>query len=147
MRLLLFILPFVFLTACERGDPMKRIIESCQKEFGTQGQTAVDKCVRWAVAPPSGNPEKDQPRPWRPGIREAISHNMSMAKHPKRPRDFSQAAKLVVDIASGQAEDRHIRDEESCDSPGGHFAARRSKFPARLNKFPVRRELIPCFIL
>jgi 3-oxoacyl-[acyl-carrier protein] reductase len=41
----------------------------------------------------------------------------------------------------------HIRDEESCDSPGGQFAARRSKFPARLNKFPVRRELIPCFIL
>jgi hypothetical protein len=25
-----------------------------------------------------------------------------MTKHPKRPRDFSQAAKLVVDIASGQ---------------------------------------------
>jgi hypothetical protein len=29
-----------------------------------------------------------------------------MAKHPKRPRDFSQAAKLVVDIASGEVEDR-----------------------------------------
>ena len=29
-----------------------------------------------------------------------------MTKHPKRPRDFSQAAKLVVDIASGQVEDR-----------------------------------------
>ena len=41
----------------------------------------------------------------------------------------------------------HIRDEESCDSPGGQFPARRSKFPARLKKFPVRRELIPCFIL
>jgi hypothetical protein len=41
----------------------------------------------------------------------------------------------------------HIRDEESCDPPGGQFPARRGKFPARLNKFPVRRELIPCFIL
>jgi len=27
-------------------------------------------------------------------------------KHPKRPRDFSQAAKFVVDVATGQAEDR-----------------------------------------
>jgi hypothetical protein len=26
-------------------------------------------------------------------------------KHPKRPRDFSQAAKLVVDVATGQVED------------------------------------------
>jgi hypothetical protein len=29
--------------------------------------------------------------------------------HVKRPRDFSQAAKLVVDIASGQVEDREPR--------------------------------------
>jgi hypothetical protein len=58
MRMLLFMLPFVLLTACERDDPVKR----CQREFGTQGQSVVDKCVRWAVAPPSGNPEKDQPR-------------------------------------------------------------------------------------
>jgi len=28
-----------------------------------------------------------------------------VTKTPKRPRDFSQAAKLVVDIASGQFED------------------------------------------
>jgi hypothetical protein len=28
-----------------------------------------------------------------------------MAEHRKRPRDFSQAAKLVVDIATGQVED------------------------------------------
>ena len=27
-------------------------------------------------------------------------------KHPKRPRDFSQAAKLVVDIAAGEVDDR-----------------------------------------
>jgi hypothetical protein len=33
-------------------------------------------------------------------------------KHPKRPRDFSQAAKLVVDIASGQVEDREPTPEE-----------------------------------
>jgi hypothetical protein len=34
-----------------------------------------------------------------------------MTKHPKRPRDFSQAAKLVVDIASGQVEDREPTPE------------------------------------
>jgi hypothetical protein len=28
------------------------------------------------------------------------------AKHPKRPRDFNQAAKLVVDIASGEVEEK-----------------------------------------
>jgi hypothetical protein len=30
----------------------------------------------------------------------------------KRPRDFSQAAKLVVDIASGEVEDREPSPEE-----------------------------------
>jgi hypothetical protein len=35
-----------------------------------------------------------------------------MTKHPKRPRDFSQAAKLVVDIASGHVEDRELTPEE-----------------------------------
>jgi hypothetical protein len=58
MRLLLFMLPFVLLTACERDDPVKR----CQREFGAQGQDVVDKCLRWAVAPTPGQPEKDQPR-------------------------------------------------------------------------------------
>lgn len=33
-------------------------------------------------------------------------------KHPKRPRDFSQAAKLVVDIATGQVEDREPTPKE-----------------------------------
>jgi hypothetical protein len=56
--MLFFVLPFILLTACERDDPMKRR----QREFGTQGQSGVDKCVRWGVAPPSGKPEKDQPR-------------------------------------------------------------------------------------
>jgi|HubBroStandDraft_2_1064218.scaffolds.fasta_scaffold2752461_1 hypothetical protein len=58
LRKLLFMLPFILLTACERDDPVKR----CQREFGKQGQSVVDKCVRWAIAPPSGKPEKDQPR-------------------------------------------------------------------------------------
>jgi hypothetical protein len=38
-------------------------------------------------------------------------------KHPKRPRDFSQAAKLVVDIASGQISDRELTPEEQGKDP------------------------------
>ena len=40
-----------------------------------------------------------------------------MTKHPKRPRDFNQAAKLVVDIASGQVEDREPTPEEQGKDP------------------------------
>ena len=41
-----------------------------------------------------------------------------MTKPPKRPRDFSQAAKLVVDIATGQVEER----PPPPDSPATEFA-------------------------
>ncbi len=40
-----------------------------------------------------------------------------MTKHPKRPRDFSQAAKLVIDIASGQVTDRELTPEEQGKDP------------------------------
>jgi hypothetical protein len=42
---------------------------------------------------------------------------MMAEKHPKRPRDFSQAAKLVVDIASGQIVDRELTPEEQGKDP------------------------------
>lgn len=35
-----------------------------------------------------------------------------MAKHPKRPRDVSQWAKRMVDLATGQVEDRQPTPEE-----------------------------------
>jgi hypothetical protein len=38
-------------------------------------------------------------------------------KHPKRPRDFSQAAKLVIDVATGQVEDRERTPEEEGKDP------------------------------
>jgi hypothetical protein len=52
-------------------------------------------------------------------------------KQPKRPRDFSQAAKMVVDIATGQVEDRPRTPEEQGKDPaaaalgrkGGHARA------------------------
>jgi hypothetical protein len=40
-----------------------------------------------------------------------------MTKSPKRPRDFSQAAKLVVEIATGQVEDREPTAEEQGKNP------------------------------
>jgi hypothetical protein len=35
-----------------------------------------------------------------------------MAKHPKRPRDPAQLAKLIVDIATGEVDDREATPEE-----------------------------------
>jgi hypothetical protein len=35
-----------------------------------------------------------------------------MDKHPKRPRDPAQLAKLMIDIASGEVEDREPTPEE-----------------------------------
>jgi len=46
-------------------------------------------------------------------------------KHPKRPRDFSLAAKLVVDIASGQIEDRKLTAEEQGKDPAAVALGRR----------------------
>jgi hypothetical protein len=41
----------------------------------------------------------------------------------KRPRDFNQAAKLVVDIASGQIQEQPTRDAASPQSLGGKARA------------------------
>ena len=41
----------------------------------------------------------------------ALWHTRLVAKPPKRPRDFAQLAKLVVDIATGEAQDRPIPPE------------------------------------
>jgi len=48
-----------------------------------------------------------------------------MTKHPKRPRDFSQAAKRVVDIASGEVEDREPTPEEQGKDPAAVSLGRR----------------------
>ncbi len=61
-----------------------------------------------------------------------------MSKPPKRPRDFSQAAKLIVDVAPRQVEDHEPTPEEqgkdSAAAPLGRKggAARASKLsPAK----------------
>jgi hypothetical protein len=40
-----------------------------------------------------------------------------MTGHRKRPRDFNQAAKLVIDIATGEVEDRPPAPEEQGKDP------------------------------
>jgi hypothetical protein len=44
--------------------------------------------------------------------------NERMAKHPKRPRDPAQLAKLVVDIAIGAAQDSHDSDTSPMSALG-----------------------------
>lgn len=48
-----------------------------------------------------------------------------MTKPPKRPRDFSQAAKFVVDVATGQAEDRVATPEEQGKDPAAAALGRK----------------------
>jgi hypothetical protein len=43
----------------------------------------------------------------------------------KRPRDFSQAAKLVVDIATGVVEDRPLTPEEQGKNPAAAALGRK----------------------
>jgi hypothetical protein len=48
-----------------------------------------------------------------------------VAKPPKRPRDFSQAAKLVIDVATGQVEDRAPTPEEQGKDPAAAALGRK----------------------
>lgn len=48
-----------------------------------------------------------------------------MTKPPKRPRDFSQSAKFVVDVATGQAEDREPTPEEQGKDPAAAALGRK----------------------
>ena len=49
---------------------------------------------------------------------------MSLRKA-KRPRDFSQAAKLVIDVATGQIEDREPTPEEQGKDPAAAALGRK----------------------
>jgi hypothetical protein len=56
--MLLFMLALVLLTACGPDAPeqiSERIKKNCQQEFGTQGQRAVDNCIRWSEVPPTSH--------------------------------------------------------------------------------------------
>lgn len=63
-------------------------------------------------------------------------------KHPKRPRDFSQAAKLVVDIASGQIEDREPTPEERGVDPAASAMGKKGGPARAASMTPERRAEI-----
>jgi hypothetical protein len=46
-------------------------------------------------------------------------------KHPKRPRDPAQLAKLIVDIATGEVEDREPTPEEQGKDPAAAALGRK----------------------
>jgi hypothetical protein len=65
-----------------------------------------------------------------------------MAKHPKRPRDFNQAAKLVVDIASGEVEDREPTPEEQGKDPAAVALGQRGGKARAIRMTPEQRTKI-----
>jgi len=60
----------------------------------------------------------------------------------KRPRDFSQAAKLVVDVATGQVEDREPTPEEQGKDPAAAALGRKGGAARAKSMTPERRAEI-----
>jgi hypothetical protein len=63
-------------------------------------------------------------------------------KPPKRPRDFSQAAKLVIDVATGQREDREPTPEEQGKDPAAAALGRKGGTARARSISPDRRKEI-----
>ena len=65
------------------------------------------------------------------------------AKRRKRPRDFAQRAKMVVDIATGEVEDREPTPEEQGKDPAAVSLGRRGGLKggkARAEKLTAKRR-------
>jgi hypothetical protein len=65
-----------------------------------------------------------------------------MTKAPKRPRDFSQAAKLVIDVATGQVEDRPLTPEEQGKDPAAAALGRKGGAARAKTMSPAQRAEI-----
>jgi hypothetical protein len=65
-----------------------------------------------------------------------------VSKPPKRPRDFSQAAKFVVDVATGLAEDREPTAEEQGKDPAAAAMGRKGGAARAAKITPERRAEI-----
>jgi hypothetical protein len=61
------------------------------------------------------------------------------AKRPKRPRDPAQLAKLMIDIASGEVEDRPPTPEEQGKDPAASTLGRKGGI-ARSKKISAERR-------
>jgi hypothetical protein len=64
------------------------------------------------------------------------------SKPPKRPRDFSQAAKLVIDVATGQVEDRAPTPEEQGKDPAAAAMGRKGGAARAAKMSPAQRKEI-----
>jgi len=60
-------------------------------------------------------------------------------KRPKRPRDPAQLAKLIIDIASGEVEDRELTPEERGKNPAAAALGRKGG-EARAKKLSKRER-------
>jgi len=70
----------------------------------------------------------------------SLCHTPSMTNYPKRPRDTNQLAKLMVDILTGEVEDREPTPEERGTDPAAS-AIGRNGGPARAASMtPERRR-------
>jgi hypothetical protein len=65
-----------------------------------------------------------------------------MSDHRKRPRDPSQLAKLIVDIAAGEVEDRPPTPEEQGKDPAAAALGRKGGKARAKNMSPERRAEI-----
>lgn len=65
-----------------------------------------------------------------------------MAKHPKRPRDTNQLAKLMVDILTGKVEDREPTPEERGVDPAASAMGMKGGPARAASMTPERRAEI-----
>ena len=65
-----------------------------------------------------------------------------MDKHPRRPRDPAQLAKLMVDIATGEVEDRERTPEERGVDPAASAMGRKGGPARAASMTPDRRAEI-----
>ena len=65
-----------------------------------------------------------------------------MTKRPKRPRDPAQLAKLIVDIATGEVEDRVPTPEEQGKDPAAVAMGRKGGTARAAKMAPERRAEI-----
>lgn len=63
-------------------------------------------------------------------------------KRPKRPRDPAQLAKLMIDIAAGNVEDREPTPEEQGKDPGAAALGRKGGKARAAKMTPARRREI-----
>ena len=63
-------------------------------------------------------------------------------KHPKRPRDPAQLAKLMIDIASGEVEDREPTPEEQGKNPAAVALGKRGGAARAKTISPERKREI-----